>query len=118
MRKIETLDDEGRPQEHWRPKYVFHYIQDRFSQPSFVYDITPVFEIKLRSIRAYSSQFHSTEYPADEPQTYISTPEFLSSIIGRHQMFGKMIGVPYAEGFITEKMIGIRNFDDFIRMDT
>ena len=118
LRKIETLDEAGRPQEHWRPKYVFHYIQDRYAAPSFVYDITPVFETKLASIRAYSSQFFSSEYKEKEPQTYISTPEFLNAIIGRHQMFGKMIGVPYAEGFITEKMIGVRDFDSFVQMDT
>jgi N-acetylglucosamine malate deacetylase 1 len=118
LRKIETLNDEGRVQPQWRPKYVFHYIQDRYFEPSFVYDITPVFDTKIQSVRAYSSQFHSAEYNVDEPQTYISSPEFLQSIIGRHQMFGKMIGVPYAEGFITEKMIGVRDFDAFVRMDT
>ena len=118
LRKIETLDDAGHPQEHWRPKYVFHYIQDRYATPSFVYDVTPVFETKLASIRAYSSQFFSTNYKQNEPQTYISSPEFLNSIIGRHQMYGKMIGVPYAEGFITEKMIGVRDFDHFVQMDT
>ncbi len=118
LRKIGTLDKEGNPQRHWRPKYVFHYIQDRYYNPSFVYDVTAVFERKLESIKAYSSQFHSTAYDKDEPQTYISTPEFLSSIVGRHQMFGKMIGVPYAEGFITEKMIGVRSMDAFIQLDT
>lgn len=118
LRKIGTVDVDGLPQEHWRPKYVFHYIQDRYANPSFVYDITPVFEKKLDSIRAYSSQFFSAEYGKNEPQTYISTPEFLNAIIGRHQMFGKMIGVPYAEGFITEKMVGVRDFDSFVRFDT
>lgn len=118
LRKIETADADGRPQEHWRPKYVFHYIQDRFVNPSFVYDITSVFEQKLQSIRAYSSQFHSSAYETKEPQTYISTPEFLDAIVGRHQMFGKMIGVPFAEGFVTEKMIGVRNLDAFVQMDT
>ena len=118
LRKIETLDDEGNLQQHWRPKYVFHYIQDRYYNPSFVYDITDVFERKIESIKAYSSQFFSSEYDKDEPQTYISTPEFLNSIIGRHQMFGKMIGVAYAEGFITEKMIGVRSMDSFIQLDT
>jgi len=118
LRKIETVDSDGRAQEHWRPKYVFHYIQDRYTDPTFVYDITPVFDKKLQSIKAYTSQFHTGEYVNNEPQTYISTPEFLNSIIGRHQMFGKMIGVPYAEGFITEKMIGIRDFDAFVQMDT
>jgi bacillithiol biosynthesis deacetylase BshB1 len=118
LRKVETVDADGLPQEHWRPKYVFHFIQDRYDHPSFVYDITPVFEKKLESIRAYSSQFHSAEYGKKEPQTYISTPEFLNAIIGRHQMFGKMIGVPYAEGFITQKMIGIRDFEALVRVDT
>jgi len=118
LRKVETTDERGARQEYWRPKYVFHYIQDRFYQPSFVYDITSVFEKKLAAIRSYASQFHSTAYNKEEPQTYISTPEFLDSIIGRHQMFGKMIGVPYAEGFISEKMIGVRNFDAFIQLDT
>jgi bacillithiol biosynthesis deacetylase BshB1 len=118
LRKIETVDNDGISQQSWRPKYVFHYIQDRYCQPSFVYDITPVFERKLESIKAYSSQFFSKEYDKDEPQTYISSPEFLNSIIGRHQMFGKMIGVGYAEGFISEKMIGVQNFDSFVQMDT
>jgi N-acetylglucosamine malate deacetylase 1 len=118
LRKIGTVDDDGSAQERWRPKYVFHFIQDRYANPSFVYDITPVFDKKVQSIKAYSSQFHSTEYVKDEPHTYISTPDFLNSIISRHQMFGKMIGVQYAEGFITEKMIGIRDFDDLVKIET
>jgi bacillithiol biosynthesis deacetylase BshB1 len=118
LRKIETRDDAGGLQDQWRPKYVFHFIQDRYTQPSFVYDISPVFETKLEAIRAYSSQFFSSGYTADEPQTYISSPEFLNAIIGRHQLLGKMIGVPYAEGFTTEKMVGVRNFDAFVQMDT
>ena len=118
LRKIETVDSTGKPQDSWRPKYVFHYIQDRYYDPNFVYDVTEVFERKLEAIKAYSSQFFSANYKTGEPETYISSPEFLNSIIGRHAMFGKMIGVPYAEGFITEKMIGVSTMDAFIRKDT
>src|ERR1035437_3425894 len=39
LRKIETTVD-GIQQEAWRPAYVFHYIQDRYIQPSFVIDIS------------------------------------------------------------------------------
>jgi bacillithiol biosynthesis deacetylase BshB1 len=116
LRKIETVGDDGQPQEAWRPKYVFHFVQDRFLQPSFVFDITPVMEKKLAAIRAFKTQFDTQ--PDGEPQTYISTPEFLQSIIDRARMFGKMIGVPYAEGFITEKMIGVQSFDAFIQKIT
>jgi bacillithiol biosynthesis deacetylase BshB1 len=118
LRKISTLDSRGNEQASWRPKYVFHFIQDRFYPPSFVYDVSAVFDRKLEAIGAYSSQFHSDNYDKDEPQTYISGPEFLDSVIGRAQMLGKMIGVKYAEGFISEKMIGVASLDCFEQFDT
>lgn len=113
--KIETTVG-GVIQKPWRPKYVFHYLQDRYLQPNFVVDITDVFETKLESIKAYATQFHN---PGSEgPETYISTPDFLDSIIYRSKMLGKMIGVKYAEGFISEKMIGIKNLDGLIKENT
>src|SRR5690606_28358044 len=38
--KIETTLD-GEKQTHWRPKAVYHYVQDRILEPDFVVDITP-----------------------------------------------------------------------------
>ncbi|MGG9972651.1 bacillithiol biosynthesis deacetylase BshB1 [Ferruginibacter sp. SUN002] len=115
LRKIETFDNNV-AQEAWRPKYVFNFIQDRYLQPDFVVDVTEAFEQKLESIKAYGSQFYN---PAlNEPQTYISTPDFLDSVIYRAKMFGKMIGVKYAEGYISKKMLGINSFDVLIRQDT
>ena len=113
--KIETFSN-GELQLPWRPKYVLHYIQDRFLQPDFVVDISAVMETKLESIKAYSTQFNNPDL--NEPQTYISTPDFLDSIIYRAKMLGKMIGVKYAEGFISEKMIGISSFDVLIKENT
>lgn len=115
LRKIETVAD-GKTQEAWRPKYVLHYIQDRFLQPDFVIDISDVMEAKLESIKAYGTQFHNPEI--DGPQTYISTPDFLESIIYRSKMMGKMIGVKFAEGFISEKMIGLPSLDVLIKENT
>lgn len=115
LRKVETIAD-GKQQEAWRPKYVLHYIQDRFLQPDFVIDISEVMETKLESIKAYGTQFHN---PAlNEPQTYISTPDFLESVIYRSKMMGKMIGVKYAEGFISEKMIGLSSLEALIKENT
>ncbi|RYY48964.1 MAG: bacillithiol biosynthesis deacetylase BshB1 [Chitinophagaceae bacterium] len=115
LRKVAT-NVNGIAQEAWRPKYVLNYIQDRFLQPDFVIDISDVMETKLESVKAYSTQFHN---PAlKEPQTYISTPDFLDSIIYRSKMMGKMIGVKYAEGFISEKMIGLSSLDVLIKENT
>lgn len=115
LRKIETELD-GQLQEAWRPTYVFHYIQDRFIQPSFVVDITAYMERKVASILAYSTQFNSTG--DDEPQTYISTPQFMETVKARAMMLGKRIGVGYAEGYISEKVLGISSFDGIIRNRT
>ena len=115
LRKIETTVN-GIAQEAWRPKYVFRYIQDRMLKPDFVIDITSVFEKKIEAIKAYKTQFTNGE---DEgPETYISSPDFLDSVIYRHKWFGKMIGVKYAEGFISDKMVGLKNFDAIIKENT
>jgi len=118
LRKILTFTEAGEQQPHWRPKYIFHIIQDRYYEPDFVYDISEAIDQKIECIKAYSSQFYSADYESAEPQTYISTPGFLDSIIGRQAMFGKMIGVDYGEGYRVQKMIGISSFDAFIQKDT
>ncbi|HXR84278.1 MAG TPA: bacillithiol biosynthesis deacetylase BshB1 [Hanamia sp.] len=117
LRKIETFDGQNK-QEAWKPAYVFNYIQDQYFTPSFVIDISDVIEIKVKAIKAFKTQFFSGSQNDNEPQTYISTPEFLESVINRSKMFGKMIGVKHAEGFISRKLIGLNSFDAIIQKIT
>jgi bacillithiol biosynthesis deacetylase BshB1 len=112
LRKIITTD-QGEEQVAWRPSYVFHYIQDRFIQPGFVIDISSQMDKKMEAILAYGSQFYSNE--SKEPATYISTPQFLETVKARAMMLGKRIGVTYAEGYISEKIIGLKSFDGIIQ---
>jgi len=115
LRKVETIY-EGITQTAWRPAYTFHYIQDRFIQPSFVIDITSFMERKMEAVLAYGTQF--TNADTTEPQTYISSSQFLETVKARALMLGKRIGVGYAEGYITEKIIGFSNFDAIIKHTT
>lgn len=117
LRKIETFDNQ-KAQQVWKPKYVFNYVQDVYINPSFVIDISEVIDQKLASIREFKTQFFVPGENDNEPQTYISSPEFLESVINRSKMFGKMIGVKHAEGFISKKMIGVKTFDAFIQRST
>jgi bacillithiol biosynthesis deacetylase BshB1 len=96
----------------WRPKHVYHYIQDSYIEPDFLVDISSVFEKKLAAIKAFKTQFHNLEI--EGPETYISRPEFLEFIVNRSKIFGKRIGVDYAEGFITKKNIGVKSLDAII----
>jgi N-acetylglucosamine malate deacetylase 1 len=116
--KIETKDEQGYPQPRWRPKYVLHYMQDWYHEPDILIDISDVFEQRMKSIEAYGTQFNSPSTNDKEPQTYISTPDFLDSVIARARMLGKRIGVKYAEGFISEKKIGLRNLDALVQVET
>jgi N-acetylglucosamine malate deacetylase 1 len=113
LAKIETTDETGNPQARWRPSYVLHYIQDWYHDPDLLIDISDVFEQRMKAIQAYNTQFHSANLSSDEPQTYISTPDFLDSVVA-----SKRIGVKYAEGFITEKKIGLHSLNALIQNET
>lgn len=109
LRKIETTFN-GEPQETYRPEVVYHYIQDRYSKPDFVVDVTEFIEQKFDSIRAYKTQFFDPN--STEPQTPISGKEFFEFLRGRMSEFGRQIGVQYAEGFTVERLIGVEDLFD------
>lgn len=102
--KIETGQDA------WRPKAVYHYIQDQYIQPDLTVDITPFFDKKVESILAYSSQFYNPE--SDEPDTPISGKEFMNFLKGRAQVVGRPIGAELAEGFTSARNVGVNNLFD------
>ena len=110
LRKIETFDM-GQMQEAWRPKMVLHFIQDRYIEPDIIVDVTPFWEKKMESIYAYRSQFFNPDWK-EEPQTYISSPEFTAVVEGRAREYGKSIGVKYAEGFTTRRILGVDSLFD------
>lgn len=106
LRKIETHLD-GVDQEAWRPKFVYHYIQNNYIEPDFVMDITPYWQTKIDSILAFQSQFYDPS--SEEPVSFISDPDFLPFIEARAREFGHKILVKYGEGFTVERMIGTDN---------
>ncbi|MCX2479963.1 bacillithiol biosynthesis deacetylase BshB1 [Pedobacter sp. MC2016-15] len=109
LSKIKTFE-QGTEQQAWRPRLLLQYIQDTYIEPDVIVDITPYMETKLESIKAFKTQFFNSDL--DEPQTYISSPEFFESTIGRAREFGRSIGATYAEGFTSRKLLGVDNLFD------
>ena len=105
LRMIATTEKDGTPQTAWRPKNVYHYVQDRFLKPDFVVDITPYWSKKIAAIRAFKSQFHDPN--STEPESYLTSPEYLHFTEARNREMGHMIGVEFGEGYTTDKMIGV-----------
>jgi bacillithiol biosynthesis deacetylase BshB1 len=106
--KIETKVDD-KLQEKWRPNNVYHYIQWKNINPNFVVDVTGFIEKKVDSILAYSSQFFDPK--SNEPETPITSKNFLDSITYRAKDLGRIIGVEYAEGFTSERFVAVKNLD-------
>lgn len=107
LRRIETFDHDGNPQEAWRPKTVFHYIQDVHLTPDFVIDISPYFNQKMDAIMAFGSQFFNPAQQTGEPQTPISSKSFMMALQGKNSVFARSIGTEYAEGFNFSRTPGI-----------
>lgn len=104
--KIETKQGK-KSQQAWRPKAVYHYIQDNFIHPDFVIDITKHMDKKMEAIHAFESQFYNPN--SKEPATAISSPEFMEAVKAKSSIFGRSIGVRYAEGFTVSRTIGVNS---------
>ena len=111
LRKIET-ELEGSPQEAWRPKHVFHYIQWKEIEADFVIDISEFIDKKIEACLAYKTQFYDPS--SNEPMTPIATKDFLESLTYRAQNLGRLSGCAYAEGFTTERVLALKNFEGII----
>ncbi|PVY40787.1 bacillithiol biosynthesis deacetylase BshB1 [Pontibacter virosus] len=112
LKMIKTLGEDGLEQQAWRPKATYNFIQDRYIKPDFVMDVTPYWEKKLETIRAFRTQFYNPD--DSSPNTYISSPEFLDFIEARAREYGHAIGVTFGEGFTSAKQVGVRNLFDLI----
>ncbi|NVJ62802.1 MAG: bacillithiol biosynthesis deacetylase BshB1 [Flavobacteriaceae bacterium] len=111
LKRIETEDENG-PQQQWRPQVVYHYIQWKNIDPDFVVDVSDTIEQKMESIKAYASQIYNPN--TKEPNTPISSKNFLDSVHYRAKDLGRLIGVEAAEGFTTERYVAVKSLDDLI----
>lgn len=109
LAKVATSVD-GKDQTPWKPKVLYHYIQSQFIVPDFVVDVTDYWGKKMDAIRAFRTQFHDPNNK--EPDTYISSPAFLTLVESRASELGHAIGAKYGEGFTVRRFIGVNSLFD------
>ncbi|MBU3821554.1 bacillithiol biosynthesis deacetylase BshB1 [Flavobacteriaceae bacterium XHP0103] len=111
LQKIETfLDDASKPQQAWRPKHVYHYIQWKHIEPDIVVDVTGFIQKKLDAVFAYKTQFHNSD--SEEPETPISSKNFADSVLYRARDLGRLVGVEHGEGFTVERYAAVDSLFD------
>jgi bacillithiol biosynthesis deacetylase BshB1 len=97
-------------QQVWRPKAVYHYIQDRFIKPDVVVDVSAEVDAKMDAIMAYSSQFYNPE--SAEPATPISGKDFMDFVKAKMRVTGREAGVEYGEGYVVTRIPAIDSLLD------
>lgn len=102
LTKVRTFNKEV-AQEAFRPNKLFYYMQTYTFEPSFIVDISKHFEIKMKAVRAFETQFYDPK--STEPETFISNPKFLDYIDSRAKFYGFQIGKEYGEPFFCEEKI-------------
>lgn len=114
--KIPSYDEEGNLQDRWRPRAVYHYIQDHNLTPDFVVDISPYMEKKIELVKAFRSQFSLPD--AEEYKQELSTPisgeDFLDFLYAKARSYGRIAGFDYAEGFNAARTPGVTDLFDLV----
>lgn len=80
---------------------LYYYYISRSDTPHIVVDISAQNEVKQQALEAYQSQFKPK---AGAVSTRLNQG-FIDVIKGRDQLFGKIVDVPYAEGFLVKTPI-------------
>jgi N-acetylglucosamine malate deacetylase 1 len=102
--KLTKTDLPGLP--HY-PERIFYYFSLHLRihpRPSFVLDITPYLEDKMRCLGCYHSQFI-----AGRPAT---PPTILDDLRDRARYWGWTIGTRYGEPFLCREEVGLRSLRD------
>ena len=102
----------GKKQEPFRPKKYFHYMQKYEFHPTFIVDVSDVYETKKKSLYAFGSQFYNPK--SKERDTILSSRLFLESIFARDRHYGSLINVEYGEAFYSNEPIGLSSFFDIL----
>lgn len=112
LSKIHT-EFNGESQATYRTRKIYCFMQSYEFQTkaNFYVDVSDVHEIKMDSIKAYSSQVFvpGVSEGIKDPKTRLSSPEFMEELESRGRYFGGLIGCRYAEAFLTVEPLAIRN---------
>jgi bacillithiol biosynthesis deacetylase BshB1 len=98
--KVETPGEQNPPHRPFKIVYASLYADVR---PTFVVDITPYVEDRLRALMAYRSQYASQ---AEGSKLFVPEEEIRERMFAEARHYGLLGGVKYAEPFV-QKEVGL-----------
>ncbi|MGG0239037.1 bacillithiol biosynthesis deacetylase BshB1 [Bacillus rhizoplanae] len=82
-----------------RVESLYFYMINGFHKPDFCIDISSYISDKIAALEAYESQFTKGANGVKTPLT----EGYVETVVAREKMFGKEVGVTYAEGFMSKR---------------
>jgi bacillithiol biosynthesis deacetylase BshB1 len=92
-----------------RPHRIVYYPTTYEFEPTFVVDVSKEFEIKLKALQAYQSQFYNPDWPGEN--TFVSSQWFMEAVEFRARHYGWKSGVKYGEPFLIRESLAL---DDIV----
>ena len=109
--KYKTKLNNKNQQPH-RPKLILYSIQNDYIEPDIIIDVSNFFSKKMESVKCFKSQFYDPE--SSEPNSFISSLEFLDFIESRSIEMGHKIGKKHGEGFTLDNPVSINSLSNII----
>ncbi|WP_164018914.1 bacillithiol biosynthesis deacetylase BshB1 [Pyxidicoccus trucidator] len=111
VRKFEA-EPPGAP---FTPRQVLYYPLRHLAEPSFVVDVSSVYERKRAAVRCYASQVQPRP---DAPPTLVGSPLSLSSLEARDAFYGAQVGVAHGEPYVVRETLGLADPVDHFRRNS
>ena len=109
--KYKTKLNNKNQQPH-RPKLILYSIQNDYIEPDIIIDVSNFFSKKMESVKCFKSQFYDPE--SSEPNSFISSIEFLDFVESRSIEMGHKIGAKHGEGFTLDNPISLNTISNII----
>ena len=96
-----------------RPDVLVEYYGHKEPDPSFIVDVSDVWEQRLDLARCYASQLGLDG--VEGPVTNIASPDFMRRLEARYAYWGARIGTSYAEPYRTDRLVPLDDPVDAFR---
>jgi N-acetylglucosamine malate deacetylase 1 len=101
---LRKSDDPNPPH---KPAAFLYYLLHNFTKPTFVVDISSVYERKLELLRLHESQFAKTAVEFGVIAHGLT--DYLFGLESRDRFFGSLIGARHGEALLTDGPLGTQN---------
>jgi N-acetylglucosamine malate deacetylase 1 len=109
-----ALKKSGSPDAPHKPKKFLYFLLHHYARPSFVVDVSAVYEQKLELLRLHHSQFSKTAQQFGVVSHGMS--DYLFGLESRDRFFGSLIGRHHGEALVSDQPIALPDVSEILKL--